>query len=279
MLKYLLFISVCMVLCSCVKYPEIVEVNNFKIQTVNEADVQVGFSSLIHNPNPFNIKADSVSFQICYGDDTMGEGIVDNSPVLKKNASTQVNGFAKISIHQLLKNIPDLINNDSLTLMFQMEIKLPHLGRALRREVPFQFLKSDFIHNSLVTDVFKENISLKSIQPVSANLSSSKVRISLELNNPFNSAYEISNVDLDVFSDKYLRNCVGTYQQTEPVRMEANAMTEMNIEVNIDHAKALSSVFGKITSGDLRQYIKGDIDIVFDGVRYTIPIMMALNPI
>ena len=136
MKKFFLLLSVLLgvALVACLEQPEITEVKDVDVGEMRDSTIHVTYTVLVKNPNNKNLHAESVTFDIFYEDNKIGEGGLIHDPLLKENSVTALKGETFIGLDKLLEVMPEENLGEDIEVLIRLEMAVSKLKVNVHKE-------------------------------------------------------------------------------------------------------------------------------------------------
>ena len=268
--KYFILFLIAVNLLSCtsfIKPLDLIAIEEFEF--IKQTDENLFFSTTvkIKNPNSFKIKTTKIKSEIYSNSVLIGELIIDNELLIKKNSTSLA--VSKLSIN--IKNLNSyLLNEGDSNLEFKGFATIPFMSHNIGFKYNYNV---DSIINSFLNENFSKNIfSIKNLKL--KELKKTKLSFDLILN--FNSSMgfdlKIKDLSIDICKSRSNDKPLVTTKYNEIINLIEKTPVDIPMEIEIDLLKLAPSLILGVLKNDLNLFMNINLDLVFNNSNIPISI-------
>jgi len=268
--KYFILILIAVNLLSCasfIKPLDLIAIEEFEF--IEQTDEKLFFSTTvkIKNPNSFKIKTTKIKSEIYSNSVLIGELIIDNELLIKKNSTSLA--VSKLSIN--IKNLNSyLLNEGDSNLEFKGFATIPFMNHNIDFKYNYNV---DSIINSFLNENFSKNIfSIKNLKL--KELKKTKLSFDLILN--FNSSMgfdlKIKDLSINIYKSRSNDKPLVTTKYNGIINLIEKTPVDIPMEIEIDLLKVAPSLIVGVLKNDLNLFMNINLDLVFNNSNIPISI-------
>ncbi|MEA1787269.1 hypothetical protein U1E44_14300 [Arenibacter sp. GZD96] len=274
--KAMTLCAVLIILISCSKRPEFVEVDNIVILASDSETLTVGMDYIVYNSNNVRTKLRQSSMEIYYKDSLVGHGFLNEEVALSANDTIGIPVSCKINLKRLSIFYPELLASDSST--FDLKGK-GTVGFMLNS---FNIVLDDQIHlntKKTILDQIEKNLNNGKnfkLRAISSNklpsLTKTQLKLQMEAINQMPIAYQIDSLELDFYLDRD-NGSVAHWSLEKPYNQSPMGSQIIPLEVTLNNLDMLKQMkFSWLADQKVDFFILGQAQVLIEGYRFKMPI-------
>lgn len=272
--KCMLIMLIFPFLTGCINDPEIISFTDLKFHSVEDAQVNVEFGSLIYNDNAFPIKINKSQFSFIYLKDTIGHLDINKETKLTGSDSTLLLWQAGIFLPVAEKNYPKVLKADSVNFELIGKAKYRVLGIPLNRKID-ENINVDLrkvLVNAIQSKLSNSGgLSFEKINFAKTSNSNFTLKAVASIDNNLDINYKIENINLGLSFDKKEQE-FASYKLEEAVEIIGMNQIKIPIQIEINRNELMKNVnIFELSSGSLELFFTGSVEVSLDGYHYDVP--------
>ena len=259
-----LFIGAC-----SVKYPELVSVEKVEFLEETESDIIISTKVKVYNPNKFDFSANDVDLSIFIDTSYIGVASLEEKLFIAKKDTSIITCLLYIQKDCLNSNINI---KDSVTVNVLGVTTMPYTKKDIYFELQYKIDLSEYIipiaDDFLTDDAIKvKGISLKGI-----SLNQTNLEIVFELYNNTNLEYELTKLNVDLYSNPTFTNIVGSSVLDSSVNIYADTINSFISNVKLNNVSIGTTLFKNTLNNTNFLYMKANLIVNYNELE--IPLLL-----
>ncbi len=273
--KYLLVLLVAFSGCILPKFPQVRDIDNFRIVKNADSTAVALIDVWVYNPNYFGFTLKSLVYTARVKKQFLGYGVIDST--VKFPAKTDVllkdqRVFIKYAdLDTILKSVPRI---DSLPVTFDLKARLKPLFFPVYWRKTINLNTADALAALINWDNIALFLKIRGIKILSVQPKQTRMLFTFDFVNPYPVSLTIDEVNLKIY-DKY-NNFLGS-TSLAGVAIKANSVTRLPFEVRIDNVLFAVSLLGQYIDEDMIFYAQGKMKITLNNTQFVLPVKEKIS--
>jgi LEA14-like dessication related protein len=258
--------------CNAITVPKIVSIDSVNLKSDENHILSMESTVSIDNSNRISIAGRDLKFNVFFQSINLGSGLCSEEFKLNSKSITAI----PISFQLYLDSIPEelrmkLFEMDSIQLNMQVSFQ-GKLGMHHTKEGEF-YLKMSDLHSALISSyVSKSGFELKDMKLETTNMNSTKFSGNFSFQNNLPMSLLIKKSEVFIFNLRKGGVKIGDVEISENLNIDKDSIANIPAKMIVDNLKAASTGFGKVLSGSLDYFAKGNVVVTIHELDFKIPI-------
>ena len=212
----ILFVGAC-----SIKYPELVSVEKVEFLEETESDIIISTKVKLYNPNKFDFSANDVDLSIFIDSSYIGVASLEEKLFITKKDTSLLTFLLYIQKDCLNSNIN---LKDSVIVNVLGVTNIPYTKKDIYFELQYKIDLSEYIMPIADDFLTDDAIKVKAISLKSMSLNQTNLEIVFEINNNTNLEYELTKLNVNLYSNPTFTNIVGSSVLDSSVNIYADTI-------------------------------------------------------
>ena len=263
-------------------YPTFHHVSDFRVLSLNDdGSFETTSKVVLKNESWFSYSGRNIALKLFYKDSLVSTGQVTKEIDFLRNDLIEIPIQSQFYPLTFGKDFEKILLQDSLEFKAEIQGDFTFLGIHSTKEMTINLPVSELVSSIVSSSLSGQSLQLDSMRINSLGIGESEVSCQMKFVNSLNMAYEIVNVDFEIFADAndQLRIASGDFDLDQ--LLEPNDTISSEVEFRINHLKSIGSVLGKVKKREFRYFLNGIAHVIINDSRVQVPIRKAfvINPL
>ena len=263
--------------CSSIEEPKLVSVDKVELVSDNQEELIISTNLSIYNPNWFTLSAKDVVFNIFIDTAYIGHAEITNGIFIPKNDTSDV-----VLILRIQKNCLDSNINlqDSILVHVIGSTKIPYSNKDFYFEFDYKLDLSDYILPIADAIITEADLQIKHVKIKSIDLMKIKLEVLFNLDNKTNTNYEITKLDVKIYSSPSYSTLVGATSINRSFTVVADTLNIFSSDVSVNTLSMGSALFSNTMNSSNSLYIEVNSIVKYNGLQipFVIKRRVEYNP-
>lgn len=250
--------------CSPISSPEIMSIENIKINDQNSEKFFLRSSIEIFNPNKFTISSKDVSYNLYLDSIYIGNGLFKDGLVLEKKKKSLVQTSLTIN-KEVLKSITGI--KDSVSLKILGSTSLPLIPKKYYFDFNYKIYPKELI--SFFTETFLKEIDIKvkDVKIKNLDIKSTSLEITFLLENKTKFECKIQSMNVELHKTNEYNNLLGNVDLKNDFMIYSNSSEKFTSNLNVNTLKMGTTFFTNTLKSKNSFFIKLNSVIEYNNIE------------
>ena len=260
-----------LLLVSCYKEPEMLQIDQVKINKVVNDTMYLNVVANIFNPNSFTIEAKNIKLKFSIEDTLAGKGKIKSNFSIKPNSSEKINLSTKLLLPALSDKLPRILKKDSFPVKVFIEADVTSLEIPLSTQTVQYFKSKEMINSFLSGKDFNNNISIDKIELVSSSLDSTEIKFDMLFVNTLPFDYKVKSIKSKIYNNEDKDELMGTSKMTKSVVIKKDKKKIISFQAKINNLNSIKGLFKNLLNKKTNVFLHSDVLIDINKYSFKIP--------
>ena len=247
----ILFVGAC-----SIKYPELVSVEKVEFLEETESDIIISTKVKLYNPNKFDFSANDVDLSIFIDSSYIGVASLEEKLFITKKDTSLLTFLLYIQKDCLNSNIN---LKDSVIVNVLGVTNIPYTKKDIYFELQYKIDLSEYIMPIADDFLTDDAIKVKAISLKSMSLNQTNLEIVFELFNNTNLEYQLTKLNVDLYSNSTFTNIVGSSALDSSVNIYADTINSFISNVKLNNVSMGTTLFKNTINNTNFLYMKANL--------------------
>ena len=247
----ILFVGAC-----SIKYPELVSVEKVEFLEETESDIIISTKVKLYNPNKFDFSANDVDLSIFIDSSYIGVASLEEKLFITKKDTSLLTFLLYIQKDCLNSNIN---LKDSVIVNVLGVTNIPYTKKDIYFELQYKIDLSEYIMPIADDFLTDDAIKVKAISLKSMSLNQTNLEIVFELFNNTNLEYQLTKLNVDLYSNYTFTNIVGSSALDSSVNIYADTINSFISNVKLNNVSMGTTLFKNTINNTNFLYMKANL--------------------
>lgn len=261
-----------------VKYPELISVE--KVELLDETDVNIIISTKVkvYNPNRFDFSTSDVELSIFIDTSYVGIAYLEDKVFIPKKDTSVITCLLYIQKDCLNSNINI---KDSVTVNILGVSIIPFTKKDVYFELQYKIDISEYIMPIADDFLIDDAIKVKGVNLKGISLNQTNLEIVFELYNNTNLEYELTKLNIDLYSNPTFTNIVGSSVLDSSVNIYADTINSFISNVKLNNMSMGTTLFKNTLNNTNFLYMNADLVVKYNELEIPLVLKKKLqyNPL
>jgi len=260
--------------CSVIKNPKIISIEKVELIDNTDTTLIIGSEVMLYNPNWMKLSSSDLKLSIFIDTIYIGQAEIIDEVIIAKHDTANVSFILKIEKDCLSSN---LNIEDSIDVLVLGSTSIPITGNKYYFEIKYKLDISEYI--SPIADEFikDSDIKIKEVRIKSIDLLKTKFEVLFDLNNATGMEYQISKLDIEIYSSPSYTGLVGKSSIDEKFAVQVDTITTIRSNVDIDNLSMGSALFSKTINSTNSFYLQVNLIVSYSNMEIPCVIKRRLD--
>jgi len=252
----ILFVGAC-----SIKYPELVSVEKVEFLEETESDIIISTKVKLYNPNKFDFSANDVDLSIFIDSSYIGVASLEKKLFITKKDTSLLTFLLYIQKDCLKSNIN---LKDSVIVNVLGVTNIPYTKKDIYFELQYKIDLSEYIMPIADDFLTDDAIKVKAISLKSMSLNQTNLEIVFELFNNNNLEYQLTKLNVDLYSNPTFTNIVGSSALDSSVNIYADTINSFISNVKLNNVSMGTTLFKNTINNTNFLYMKANLIVNYN---------------
>ncbi len=280
-MKNLVIVIMMVVLAACGKKPQFIGVENVSVKGLKDTVMVIDLDYVIYNPNNLKTQLKESGMMIFFQDTLVGQGFLDHQIALSPQDTVNVPVRCEVSLKQLSRFYPKLLESDSSAFGLEGETSVHFLLNSFEIDVTDNIYLNT---RKIISEEIKKNLGDTSnfkIEAITVEslpyLNKTKFKIEVQMHNNLPFDYQLDQLNLKFYLDPQ-KEAIAKWHLEAPISQQALGVANIPVAVSINNFSLFQQANLRwLTNMQADFLVVGDAEVLIEGYPFKVPINDSMS--